>query len=143
MAVSARRVNLLETLSADIVAAGGKKPVIIESDLYAGDAAQKLTDAALSTSPARASPSTLTVRFGGVESPNLFAAGEIMAGNILGQDYTAVVGMMIGTVFGRIASVEYARAAIKNVAYVLPVRTGQTQVPARFSTSSTRTLELP
>lgn len=47
VAVSARRVNLLETLSAEIVTAGGKKPVIIESDLYANDAAKQLTDAAL------------------------------------------------------------------------------------------------
>ncbi len=47
VAVSARRVNLLETLSQEIVAAGGKQPVIIESDLYAEDAAKKLTAAAM------------------------------------------------------------------------------------------------
>jgi 3-oxoacyl-[acyl-carrier protein] reductase len=47
VAVSARRVNLLETLSQEIVAAGGKKPVIIESDLYPDDAAKKLTAAAM------------------------------------------------------------------------------------------------
>jgi 3-oxoacyl-[acyl-carrier protein] reductase len=47
VAVSARRVNLLETLSSEIVAAGGKKPVIIESDLYVEDAAKKLTAAAI------------------------------------------------------------------------------------------------
>ena len=34
---------------------------------------------------------------------NLFAAGEIMAGNILGQGYLAGIGMTIGGVFGRIA----------------------------------------
>jgi tricarballylate dehydrogenase len=34
---------------------------------------------------------------------NVFAAGEIMAGNILGQGYLAGFGMAIGTVFGRIA----------------------------------------
>ena len=34
---------------------------------------------------------------------NLFAAGEIMAGSILGQGYLAGFGMTIGTVFGRIA----------------------------------------
>ena len=34
---------------------------------------------------------------------NLFAAGEIMAGSILGQGYLAGFGMSIGTVFGRIA----------------------------------------
>ncbi len=43
------------------------------------------------------------VHFGGQASPNLFAAGEVMAGNVLGQGYTAGVGMTIGTVFGRIA----------------------------------------
>jgi 3-oxoacyl-[acyl-carrier protein] reductase len=47
IAVSARRVNLLETLSQEIVAAGGKKPVIIESDLYEADAAHKLAAAAM------------------------------------------------------------------------------------------------
>ncbi|MEY2777569.1 MAG: hypothetical protein RLY30_1667 [Pseudomonadota bacterium] len=41
-------------------------------------------------------------------SPNLFAAGEIMAGNVLGQGYVAGVGMTIGTVFGRIAGREAA-----------------------------------
>lgn len=34
---------------------------------------------------------------------NVFAAGEIMAGNILGQGYCAGTGMTIGGVFGRIA----------------------------------------
>jgi tricarballylate dehydrogenase len=34
---------------------------------------------------------------------NIFAAGEIMAGNILGRGYIAGVGMTIGTVFGEIA----------------------------------------
>jgi tricarballylate dehydrogenase len=42
---------------------------------------------------------------------NLFAAGEIMAGNILGQGYLAGFGMTIGTVFGRIAGKEAAHAA--------------------------------
>lgn len=51
------------------------------------------------------------VHFGGQPSANLFAAGEIMAGNVLGQGYTAGVGMTIGTVFGRIAGREAARAA--------------------------------
>jgi tricarballylate dehydrogenase len=41
--------------------------------------------------------------------PNLFAAGEIMAGNILGQGYLAGFGMAIGTTFGRIAGVQAAR----------------------------------
>jgi len=42
---------------------------------------------------------------GGVAN-NLFAAGEIMAGNILGRGYIAGVGMTIGTVFGEIAGTE-------------------------------------
>jgi tricarballylate dehydrogenase len=41
--------------------------------------------------------------------PNLFAAGEIMAGNILGQGYLAGFGMAIGTTFGRIAGSQAAR----------------------------------
>jgi len=48
------------------------------------------------------------VHFGGVPSPNLYAAGEIMAGNILGKGYAAGVGMTIGTVFGRIAGASAA-----------------------------------
>jgi tricarballylate dehydrogenase len=39
---------------------------------------------------------------------NLFASGEIMAGNILGKGYLAGFGMTIGTVFGRIAGREAA-----------------------------------
>ncbi|HEY6434534.1 MAG TPA: FAD-dependent tricarballylate dehydrogenase TcuA [Acetobacteraceae bacterium] len=42
---------------------------------------------------------------------NLFASGEIMAGNILGRGYLAGFGMTIGTVFGRIAGEEAARNA--------------------------------
>ncbi|MGH8797371.1 MAG: FAD-dependent tricarballylate dehydrogenase TcuA, partial [Caldimonas sp.] len=52
------------------------------------------------------------VHFGGVPSPNLFAAGEVMAGNVLGQGYTAGVGMTIGSAFGRIAGSRAARAAL-------------------------------
>jgi tricarballylate dehydrogenase len=44
----------------------------------------------------------------GRPSPNIFAAGEIMAGNILGKGYVGGVGMTIGTVFGRIAGREAA-----------------------------------
>lgn len=54
------------------------------------------------------------VHFGGAPSRNLFVAGEMMAGNVLGQGYTAGVGMSIGTAFGRIAGVHAAQAAIKN-----------------------------
>jgi len=45
----------------------------------------------------------------GTPSANLFAAGEIMSGNILGQGYLAGFGMAMGSVFGRIAG---ERAAI-------------------------------
>ncbi|HAL40029.1 MAG TPA: tricarballylate dehydrogenase [Polaromonas sp.] len=57
------------------------------------------------------------VHFGGQASPNLFAAGEIMAGNVLGKGYTAGVGMTIGTVFGRIAGTQAARAAMNRGAH--------------------------
>jgi tricarballylate dehydrogenase len=51
------------------------------------------------------------VTFGnGEPSRNLFAAGEVMAGNILGKGYVAGIGMTIGTVFGRIAGKEAAHA---------------------------------
>ena len=47
----------------------------------------------------------------GQPAGNLFASGEIMAGNILGRGYLAGFGMTIGTVFGRIAGTEAARHA--------------------------------
>jgi len=47
----------------------------------------------------------------GQPAANLFASGEIMAGNILGRGYLAGFGMTIGTVFGRIAGQEAARHA--------------------------------
>jgi tricarballylate dehydrogenase len=53
------------------------------------------------------------VHFGGVPSDNLFVAGEMMAGNVLGKGYTAGVGMSIGTAFGRIAGTQAAAAALK------------------------------
>ncbi|HUP30226.1 MAG TPA: FAD-dependent tricarballylate dehydrogenase TcuA [Usitatibacter sp.] len=40
---------------------------------------------------------------------NVFAAGEIMAGNVLGKGYLAGIGMAIGTTFGRIAGEEAVR----------------------------------
>src|SRR5947199_7765450 len=45
----------------------------------------------------------------GKSSANMFAAGEIMAGNVLGRGYAAGIGMTIGSVFGRIAGREAAR----------------------------------
>ncbi len=44
-------------------------------------------------------------------SANMFAAGEIMAGNVLGKGYAAGIGMTIGSVFGRVAGREAARNA--------------------------------
>lgn len=47
----------------------------------------------------------------GAPAKNMFAAGEIMAGNILGRGYAAGIGMTIGSVFGRIAGQEAGRNA--------------------------------
>ena len=46
---------------------------------------------------------------GGTPFPGLFAAGMIMAPNVLGTGYLAGCGMTIGAVFGRIAGEEAAR----------------------------------
>ena len=54
---------------------------------------------------------TTAVRFADQPSRNLFVAGEMMAGNVLGKGYTAGVGMSIGTAFGRIAGRNAALAA--------------------------------
>jgi len=51
------------------------------------------------------------VHFGGRPSSNLYTAGEMMAGNVLGKGYTAGVGMTIGTAFGMIAGEQAAKAA--------------------------------
>ncbi len=39
----------------------------------------------------------------GGRAENVYAAGEIMAGNVLGRGYAAGIGMTIGSVFGRLA----------------------------------------
>lgn len=44
----------------------------------------------------------------GEPAANMFAAGEIMAGNVLGRGYAAGIGMTIGSVFGRVAGREAA-----------------------------------
>jgi 3-oxoacyl-[acyl-carrier protein] reductase len=46
LALSARRIDKLQALSDQIVSTGGLKPVLIEADLYASDAAQTLAQAA-------------------------------------------------------------------------------------------------
>lgn len=52
--------------------------------------------------------------FGGEPSGNLFVAGELMAGNVLGKGYTAGVGMSIGTAFGRRAGASAAASALRS-----------------------------
>jgi tricarballylate dehydrogenase len=47
----------------------------------------------------------------GRPAANMFAAGEIMAGNVLGKGYLAGIGMTIGSVFGRLAGEGAGRAA--------------------------------
>ena len=51
---------------------------------------------------------TARVSMRGRRLENVWAAGEIMAGSILGEGYLAGFGMTIGTVFGRIAGREAA-----------------------------------
>lgn len=62
---------------------------------------------------------TAAVHFGGRPSDNLFVAGEMMAGNVLGQGYTAGVGMSIGTAFGRIAGTQAAQAVLKGARHAI------------------------
>lgn len=45
----------------------------------------------------------------GTPIPNLYAAGECMAGNILAKGYLGGFGLTIGSVFGRIAGTEAAK----------------------------------
>lgn len=47
VAISARRVDKLREVAAEIVAAGGAEPVLIEQDMYADDAARRIADAAV------------------------------------------------------------------------------------------------
>ncbi|WP_226893399.1 FAD-dependent tricarballylate dehydrogenase TcuA [Nisaea sediminum] len=56
---------------------------------------------------------TARVTMGGRKLENVWAAGEIMAGSILGEGYLAGFGMTIGTVFGRIAGQEAAKGAVR------------------------------
>jgi tricarballylate dehydrogenase len=74
---------------------------------------------------------TAAVRFGDRPSPNLFVAGEMMAGNVLGKGYTAGVGMSIGTAFGRIAGANAARAAIGRTPGTLGALLAADQAAAR------------
>ena len=51
------------------------------------------------------------MRTDGAPMQNVYAAGEIMSGNVPRRGYIAGIGMTIGTVFGRIAGESAARAA--------------------------------
>lgn len=50
---------------------------------------------------------------GGQPAENIFATGEIMAGNILPKGYVGGIGLVIGNIFGRIAGKEAADLAKK------------------------------
>ena len=54
----------------------------------------------------------MRVHYAGKPSPNLFAAGELMAGNILGKGYLAGIGMTIGTSSGLIAGRQAAQSVL-------------------------------
>lgn len=49
VAAVARRLNLLESLASEIVAAGGEKPALIQADLYPEDAADRIAESALNS----------------------------------------------------------------------------------------------
>lgn len=51
---------------------------------------------------------------GGERADNIFAAGEIMAGNILPKGYIGGIGLVIGNIFGRTAGSEAAEYAKNN-----------------------------
>jgi tricarballylate dehydrogenase len=56
----------------------------------------------------------------GQPAKNIFAAGEIMAGNVLPKGYIGGFGLVIGSIFGRIAGSEAASFAKKNGKLELP-----------------------
>lgn len=78
---------------------------IVEAPFYAYTLRCGITFTYLAT---RVDEQTKMVMANGATSPNLFAAGEIMAGNVLDKGYLAGLGMTIGSVFGRIAGREAA-----------------------------------
>jgi tricarballylate dehydrogenase len=57
-------------------------------------------------------PEARVRRKSGAPLENVFAAGEIMSGNVLSSGYLAGFGMTIGTVWGRIAGKEAGRVAV-------------------------------
>jgi len=50
---------------------------------------------------------------GGQPAENIFASGEVMAGNILPKGYVGGIGLVIGNIFGRIAGKEASELAKK------------------------------
>jgi tricarballylate dehydrogenase len=81
---------------------------IVEPPFYAYPLRPGITFTYLGT---RVDKQTRMQMTSGGPSENMFAAGEIMAGNVLGQGYLAGFGMTIGSVFGRIAGQEAAKHA--------------------------------
>lgn len=81
---------------------------IVTAPYYAYPVRPGITFTYLAT---RVNRETRMVMRGGKPSANMFAAGEIMAGNVLGRGYAAGIGMTIGSVFGRIAGREAAKNA--------------------------------
>ncbi len=59
----------------------------------------------------KVTPEARMVMADGTPAANMFAAGEIMAGNVLGKGYIAGIGMTIGSVFGRQAGEGAAHVA--------------------------------
>ena len=60
----------------------------------------------------RVAPDARVRTTGGGLFANIFAAGEIMSGNILSSGYLAGFGMTIGSVWGRIAGDKAAEVAV-------------------------------
>jgi len=54
------------------------------------------------------------VKNDGEPARNVFAAGMIMAANVLGDGYLAGLGVALSTVFGRLAGEEAARYALSS-----------------------------
>jgi tricarballylate dehydrogenase len=81
---------------------------IVEAPFYAYPVRPGITFTYLGT---RVNREARLIMADGRPAANIFAAGEIMAGNVLGQGYAAGMGMTIGSVFGRIAGKEAAHHA--------------------------------
>jgi tricarballylate dehydrogenase len=55
------------------------------------------------------------VKNDGTPVHNVFAAGMIMAANVLGEGYLAGLGVTLSTVFGRLAGEQAARQALDEI----------------------------